>query len=207
MPTSLIRTSTLLGLATAVACVALLLTWIGGSDSPSPAGAAAPAAAADDSFSVFDRPATGDDNTAGWRAREGSSTELDFTNARVVFRDSSRAVAAVPSADGPCLVTQFQDGSGGEACGGKGKLTVNAGYNGAIGLAPDSVKSVTVALTDGTKRDLAVEDNVFVSPVDASRVTYELRGNTESIELMPASSVPSGATIDAAGVVSGGKAP
>jgi hypothetical protein len=156
-------------------------------------------------YGVFDRPATRDDDLTAWRARDDHGLGLRLSEGRVVFRDGSRTVAAVPATDGPCLVTQFADGSGGVVCGGADHPTVSTGYVGAIGIVPDSVDSVTFTLADGSTVVGAVDGNTWRSPDDAVRVSYSVAGREQQAELMARSSVPSGVAVGADGLVTNAK--
>ena len=128
------------------------------------------------------------------------NSTLDFSDARVIYHDGTRTIAAVPTSTDPCLAAQFNDGSGALTC--SPMLT----YGTSIGLVPDAVTSVTFALTNGAQENQRVTDNFWRSPAEAVTVSYTLHGQTESVELMPMSSLPEGAHISASGVVSGGAA-
>jgi hypothetical protein len=198
--------------AAALVTVYLLLAPGGHTPRIGDASAAAPsgssAASADASYSVLSRPAIANDDISTWKAATalggrsgpGVNSTLNFSNARLIYQDDTRAVAAVPTSTEPCLATQFNDGSGALTC--SPTLT----YGTSIGLVPDSVMSVTFTLTDGTETARKVTDNFWRSPAEAAKVGYVLNGQTPSLELMPMSSLPKGAQISPSGVVSGGAA-
>ena len=156
-------------------------------------------------YSVFSRAATSADDVSSWpmRAENFDQLGLRLDQARVVYRDAVRTMAAVPATDGPCLLTRLRNHGGGLNCGGAGRLTVALGYLGAIGLVPDSVDTVTFAMTDGSTQTAKVVDNTWNSPAEAASATFSLQGRSVSIELMPRSSLPKGTTISDDGVVSG----
>jgi hypothetical protein len=193
------RKSICAGLVTAVlAAIALWLVLNHSSDAsasapPSPQASGRGQWAAG-TYGVFNRPARRDDDLSSWRARDDHGLGLRLSEGRVVFRDGSRAVAAVPATDGPCLVTQFADGSGGVVCGGADHPTVSTGYVGAIGIVPDSVGSVTFTLADGSTVAGAVDENTWRSPDDALRVSYSVAGREQQAELMARSAAPSAPT-------------
>jgi hypothetical protein len=129
---------------------------------------------------------------------------LKLPEARIIYRDTAKAIAAVPATAAPCLATQFADGSQTLSCGSAAGNTASVSFNGAMGLVPDAVKTVTFTMSDGSTATGQVIDNVWKSPGEAAKVTFSLDGHTQQIELMPRSSLPSGATIGADGVVTGG---
>jgi hypothetical protein len=204
MERSMNRRLTYLAVPLAAAVVGLTSAWVANDPAASRANVAADAAQGA-RYSILDRPATDDDRVAGWRAAQAPVPAApDFARSRIVRRDRTMAVAAVPSRTGICLVTQYSNGSGGLACG--GPVTVNVGYGEALGIVPDEVRTVTFEMTDGAPRTQAVSGNTFVAPAEARRVVYELAGRTESVDLMPASRLPDGVSIGADGVASGGSA-
>jgi hypothetical protein len=147
-------------------------------------------------YSVFARPARPNDDVSGWRvSRRPPDSGVRFPDARLVHQNAHRAVAAVPAPGGPCLVTQFRDGSGAFTC------SPALMHGASIGLVPDSVKTVTYTLTDGSTEQQEVVDNTWRSPAEAERVTYVLDGQVESIALMPLSSLPKNARLSESGVV------
>jgi hypothetical protein len=156
-------------------------------------------------YSVFSRPATPEDDVSGWPMRTENFDKLGLRldQARVVYRDAVRTLAAVPATDGPCLLTRLRNHGGGLNCGGAGRVTVALGYLGAIGLVPDSVDTVTFRMTDGSTQTAKVVDNTWNSPAEAASATFVLQGDSVNIELMPRSSLPKGTTISDDGVVSG----
>lgn len=176
------------------------------SDQPPAAAGQTPSAALNpprSNYEVFARPANGADDVSGWRI-PAVAQELGVqpSGARVVFRDQTRIVAAVPSAKGPCLLSRFQDGSGGLNCGGPaGKISVTLGYDGALGLVPDDVKTVMFTMTDGTVDTVPVRGNLWRSPAEAARASFVVDGVPQDIELMPRSSLPRGASVSPTGVV------
>lgn len=189
-----------------VFAVGYLLLTSGGASSVAAGASAAPpqpataVSTASGTFSVFARPATAKDHISGWRvaARKAGDGDMDFSRARVIYQDASRAVAAVPTTGEPCLVTQLPDGSGGFTC------SPSFSYGHSIGLIPDSVKSVTYTMTDGTTQRQDVTGNFWRSPEEAAKVTYVVDGQTQNQDLMPLSSLPKGTTISPTGVVSNG---
>lgn len=200
-----LRVVGLLAIVPALA-VGYLLLASGGSTSVAAQASAAPpqpaaaVSSASGTFAVFSRPSTAKDNIAGWRVatRKAGDGDMDFARARIIYQDAKRAVAAVPTRADPCLVTQLPDGSGGFTC------SPSFSYGNSIGLVPDSVKSVSFTMTDGTTQEQDVTDNYWRSPSEATKVTYVVDGQTTSLELMPLSSLPKGASISPSGVVSNG---
>ncbi len=159
-------------------------------------------------YSVFARAAAPADDVSGWRIHEDrAGLGLRFSDARVVYSDSVRTVAAVPASDGPCLLAQYKDGSGGFNCGGPNRVSASLGYNGALLLVPDSVQTVTYTMTDGTTQMSPVANNVAHSPVEAAKVAFTLGERTVQLDLMPRSSLPKGATLTEDGMVTGGSTP
>ncbi|HEX8105799.1 MAG TPA: hypothetical protein VF533_24500 [Solirubrobacteraceae bacterium] len=159
-------------------------------------------------FSLLDRPPEPADDVTSWApSRANPDIAPRFREARVIQRDATRIVAAVPAKDGPCLLSRSPGGRG-LACGGApGRYPVSAGYDGGIGLVPDEVKVVTFEMTDGSVVTRGVVDNVWRSPVEAEKVTFIASGRVHSVELMPRSSIPPGVTIGPDGVASGGTPP
>lgn len=200
-----------LGAAVAL-LAAVLLTLSGHSASAaaevgapaSAAAASAPAAplqAANGTFSVFARAATAEDDISGWRIPRNGVDEkfgMQFNAARVVYQDATKAVAAVPTAAGPCLVSQYRDGSGGLTC----SPTFTHGVS--VGLVPDAVKTVSYTMTDGSTQTETVTDNTWHSPTEAAQVTYVLDGTPHVEALMPLSALPKGSTIAPTGLVTSG---
>lgn len=194
-------------LSVAMGALTLVLVATDSTQATASSSGGQPAGGSAGKYSVFDRPATtASDETRGWRARQDPGPRenfgLRFAEARVIQRDGGTAVAAVPASNGsPCLAVQYKDGSGGLSCGGPGTTAALVGYNGATGIVPDSVQTVTFTLTDGTTQTSQVEGNVWRSPPEAAKVTFMLGDRVEEIELMPRSSLPEGATITDSGVV------
>lgn len=167
----------------------------------SPSGATASASA----YGVLDRPASADDDISGWRVSPSSASfGLDISGARIVAKNSERTVAAVPADGAPCLVARLASGSTTMNCGLGDVPTASVSYNGAIGLVPDVVKSVTFTMTDGSTVTGEVVDNLWRSPLDARTATYSVDGVTKQVDLMPHSSLPKGATLHPSGVAEGG---
>lgn len=160
---------------------------------------AAPLQTKGGTYSVFAREATAGDDISGWRIpRNGVDAKVGmrFAEARVVYRDDTKSVAAVPTSSDPCLVSQYRDGSGGLTC----SPTFTHGVS--VGLVPDSVKSVTYAMTDGSTQVQEVTDNLWHSPTEAAQVTYVLDGVAHTEDLLPLSALPQGASISPSGLVS-----
>lgn len=160
-------------------------------------------------YSVFARERRQVDDIAGWRTPRTAprAQAVQYDKARVVFEDAARTVAVAPSPSGPCLVAQYKDGSGGMSCGGRTKIAASLGYNGALGVVPDSVRSVVFTLTDGRQVREEIRDNLWHSPLEASTATFKLSGRDVTIELMPRSSRPAGTTIDSNGMVTSPQPP
>ena len=117
--------------------------------------------------------------------------------ARLISQDSTRTVVAVPAAKAPCLVSRFADGSQGASCAlARDEQPASVSYSGAIGLVPDAVDSVTLTMTDGATRVVAVEDNVWTAPDEAAKAAYSFAGRVVEVELMPRSSMPPGEPTD-----------
>jgi hypothetical protein len=182
--------------AIAIAVIGVL-TWRSVDSSAPVQATGTRTASAADTYSIFAASTTRVD-ASGWRlppdnARVGA--RLD--EARLVLRDATQTVAAVPAAKAPCLFTRFADGSQGIACGGaSGEPPTNVGYSGALGLVPDAVDAVTLTMTDGTTRVAPVKNNVWTAPDDAATAAYSLTGRVIKIDLMPRSSMPPGDTTD-----------
>jgi hypothetical protein len=158
-----------------------------------------------DTYSVFARAATTQDDVASWHFPAPAGFGLRVAGARRVYTDSTKVVAAVPTGGGvPCLMTRFADGSGGLNCGDADGHTASLGYNGALGLVPDEVGSVTYVMSDGATQTGKVADNVWHSPADAAQVSFLIGGAGQTLDLMPASSAPKGMTVSPTGVVSNG---
>jgi hypothetical protein len=118
-------------------------------------------------------------------------------DARVVYQDATRIVAAVPGEFGPCLVDASTNGVRGGACATKeDEHPMLLGYSGGIGLIPDGVKAVVFTMTDGTTDTQDVSGNLWRSPAEASRLSYVLDGREFDVALMPHSSIPEGVVID-----------
>lgn len=169
------------------------------------ASASASAGSPGTTFSVLSRPATSKDDVSAWKAaalgaqkRTGVNPTLDFSNARLLYQDAGRAVAAVPTSSGACIATQSVDGSGALTC----SPAIN--YGNSVGLVPDAVKSVTFTLADGTQVDQNITENYWRAPAEAAKVSYVVDGQPQGVALMPLSSLPKGAQISPSGVVSAG---
>src|SRR6266567_1300740 len=69
------------------------------------------AEAAADAYSVLARPAVAQDDVSGWNFHAPAALgALRISGARVVYTDSTKMVAAVPTDSGvPCLMTRFAD--------------------------------------------------------------------------------------------------
>lgn len=155
------------------------------------------------SYSVLARPARATDTIANWRAAQTPNpVGLQIGAARIIQREQSRTVALAPSTLGPCLVMNFADGSGGVVCGRNNEEpAISLGYNGALGVVPDSVKSVELTMEDGTVTTRAVQDNVWRSPADAAKVAIDLPTGRYQAALTPRSSVPPAAQLHPDGLV------
>lgn len=160
----------------------------------------------DQSFSILDRPLRASDNISSWRFPSAAERGLNVARARVVQRDSRKTVAVMPSNEGPCLATKSLAGQG-LSCAPVGATAATVSVEGSIGVVPNSVTSVKYEMTDGTVRSGQVSENVWKAPIEARRVSFSLRGKTETIDLMPPSSLPDGAVVGDDGVVSIGGAP
>lgn len=107
----------------------------------------------------------------------------------------------VPSAKAPCLYLSNDAGFESLSCGDESGETAAVGYGWAVGLVPDAVKAITVAMSDGSQRQLPVVDNTWVAPPEAVSVSIQNGSKNQSIDLMPLSSLPAGATILPSGAV------
>jgi hypothetical protein len=206
MITVLRRFSLPLGAALAIAVLGAAYVSVTATGKPVRPHAKAAVTTSVGTYSVFTMARAAGDDISSWKLPEAAQEQLgiDRTRSHLIFRDSSRSVAVVPTNEGPCIVQQFKDGAGGVACGGGGNPPVVLGYDGAIGLVPDSVKTVTYTLSDGSTQLGTVTGNAWHSPVEAAKVTYAIEGGRRSFELMPRSSLPKGATISESGMVSAG---
>lgn len=177
-------------------------------DSAPRAESQAPVGAPGNAFGVFEQAAESQDDISSWGIPEIPQIGLETDAARVVVTSPNRTVAAVPAAKAPCLVTRTaQSGIGISCATAANEATATVGYNGAIGLVPDSVKSVMFTMVDGSTQAQDVVDNIWQSPVEAETATFDLEGETQKVDLMPRSSMPKSATVSPDGVVMGGDAP
>lgn len=164
-------------------------------------------------YSSLQGPDSSDSDLSGWRvpptamARDNPELGLRPSGARVVYRDSTKAVAAVPATKTPCLITRYKGGSEALNCGTTDGMTANVSYDGAIGLVPDVVKSVSFTMSDGSQKTQRVVDNLWKSPVEAASVEFVLRGQPRQIDLLPRSSLPEDARVSSDGVVTRGTPP
>ena len=134
--------------------------------------------------------------TPGWRPLP-DDIGARMAEARLISQDRTRTVVAVPAAKAPCLVSRFADGSQTASCAlSRDEQPASVSYSGAIGLVPDAVDSVTLTMTDGAIRVVAVEDNVWTAPDEAAKAAYSFAGRVVEVELMPRSSMPPGEPTD-----------
>ena len=63
------------------------------------------------------------------------------------------------------------------------------------------MKSVVFTMTDGTTQTAPVANNTWKSPLEAAKVSFWLAGRSQSIDLMPRSSIPEGSYVSPEGVV------
>lgn len=166
------------------------------------------AAGSDDEYSVFKRPVTAEDALEGWNLSvyQGAAEQLgiQLSARRLVSQDARKAVAAVEAADAPCLMVRYHTGSQGLSCGaGQDTPTAVVGYDGALGLVPDSVQAVRLVLTDGSFISSPVRSNVWTAPSNAVEATFEVRGQVQRVQLMPAERMPEGAKLPEGGKIVG----
>lgn len=155
-----------------------------------------------------------DQAAAGWRvspdriARDNPKLELRPRDARIVSTTASRTVAAIPSAQAPCLLSQYESGDAGLNCAADAQSTTAlVTYGGAMGIVPDAVKTVTFTTSDGGQRVEAIVGNMWQSGKEDASVSFVLRGSQQRIDLMPLSSLPTGAKNSDGGVVTLGTPP
>ena len=192
-----------------VAAIGILLWQVTASSAKSPPKSKARGAVAEQSqsYSIFLRPpVAADASVAHWKAPGDPRIGARLAAGRVVHRDAVRTVAAVPTAQAPCLISRFADGSQGTSCGIDQPPTV-VSPTGTIGLVPDSVDAVTITMTDGSTQIGRITGNVWKAPEDADKVAYSVDGHLYQLQLMPLSDLPAGAKMGPTGIVSGGAAP
>jgi hypothetical protein len=97
----------------------------------------------------------------------------------------------VPGKVAPCLYVA-RSGSEHLSCGTIPGETALVTYNGSIGVVPDSVKSVTFTMSDDSQQVVSVTNDVWQSPLEASKVTFTLDGTVHTIDLLPHSTLPAG---------------
>lgn len=203
-----IRSTTLLA---AVSCSALAALGAGQINA-TPASSQAPAEAAhgpNHRFSLLDRPARVGDNIGAWGALTADAARgLRQKDARLAIETEVKKVAVVPSADKPCLVTKFRNGAKTVSCGvDADQDSVSVSYGGSIGLVPDVVSEVAFTMSDGTTETGRVRNNLWTSPSEAVRVQYAVDNSARSVDLLPMSALPEGATLTPEGVVMHGTPP
>lgn len=151
-------------------------------------------------WSVVNRARVASDDVSSWKLPVDTPFALKGANARVVYRDAKKQVAVVPTNGVPCLATHLTAGGFGLSCATSTDETpTSVSYDGAIGLVPDEVKSVTYTMTDGTSQTQQVVNNIWRSPLEASKASFLLHGSEQIVDLMPASSKPADATVSADG--------
>ncbi|HEX6023055.1 MAG TPA: hypothetical protein VFZ00_13730 [Solirubrobacter sp.] len=190
------------------ACTLGLLNWQLRDSAADSTARTSGTAASEHRYSVFARPADPNDSVADWDIPANPRIGLDISGARIVESRPERQVAAVPAAKAPCLVTRFTGGSRGVSCAMEpGQTPALVTHDGAVGLVPDGVQTVTFTMSNGSTIADRVVDNVWKSPVEATAVSFTIDGAEQQVQLMARSSLPEGAAIGADGIVSGGTAP
>ena len=180
----------LLAIAGAAALTVALAWSVAAAPAGSPlsrdgAGARSSAAASvADTYSIFSGSTSRlNAATPGWRPLP-DSIGARMAEARLISQDSTGTVVAVPAAKAPCLVSRLADGSQTASCAvERDQHPASVSYSGAIGLVPDAVDSVTLTMTDGATRVVAVEDNVWTAPDDAAKAAYLFSGRVVEVEL------------------------
>jgi hypothetical protein len=193
----------LAGIAVSASIVCVLVLRSAPADSQTPATSTPTSEA----YAIFQQAPSANDDFSKWRtspsvvAARDPFLGLEPSGARLVYHDDLRAVAAVPASKAPCFIERYNDGGGGVSCGRGPGTTVSMTYDSAIGLVPDEVKTVTFAMTDGSRTEGQVHNNLWISPAGAADVTFSVGGAEQHMELLSKDSLPKGATISPNGVV------
>ena len=165
-------------------------------------------------YSIFARPTAAAD-MAAWKvpasriAEDKPDQRLDFSLAKAVRATAAKSYTAVPAAFGPCLIGNAASGVTVSCPRSEGETAALVNYAGSVGLVPDSVRQIAFTMTDGTEREVAVSDNTWSAPAEASSATFVASGRKQVVELLPRSSLPSDAQLSPDGLVTSGdvKAP
>lgn len=171
-------------------------------DSAHATGAAADQTSSD--YSVLKQPATSEATrlaeTSPGIKQLATVPELaaDPSGTRLIKTATGKSFAVVPAAVAPCLVGEDNSASCATSA---APVTVQVRHGYAVGLAPDSVKAVSLTLTDGKTTSAPVVNNVWEAPANAKSATVTIDGRDRSIDLMPEGSLPDSATVSPDGVV------
>jgi hypothetical protein len=203
MPSTYTRQAGKLGLVVLAFALAVGATQVRLPSASSLQTPSRPGDASATTYSIFDRPAAAGDDVSRWNVRARPTIDLDLGSGRLVHTDATKSVAAVRADKGLCLLQRFADGSSGLSCALRPDEVVAAtSYDGAIGLVPDAVQTVTFTLTDGSATSIPVVDNVWKSPVEATKAVFTVPGTgVREVDLMPRSSMPKGTEITDDGIV------
>jgi hypothetical protein len=123
----------------------------------------------------------------------GDMPELLPASGRLLARNDDRSLVLIPRADGQlCLAALFADGQAGIDCDSTGIPPVLVTYGRATGVVPLEVEEVVFTLADGSQQTADATGGTYDAPPEAKLVTYTTDDGAKAIDLMPASTQPSG---------------
>jgi hypothetical protein len=207
--TMTVKRSAFVGLALLAALGVLMLlmhTSSARSQAPATVGSAA-----DHTYSLLARAATPDDVAASQKIDPGKwaavmpELGIDIASVRVIRQTAEKTTVVLRRADAACLATAGANGRGLTCATNEEPSAATMIYGSAVGLVPDSVRSVTFHQTDGTEVTVSVVNNVWEAPAEADSATFTIEGEEKHVTLMPLSALPKGAKLSPDGVVSTGR--